>query len=98
MNIRLLFGASAQATRVINGRSYTGAAGTVIDVYDADAQELEANGWIRIAPSGPTSARPNGGQLAFYNASPGATFYDTTIGKYIIFDGQSWRDTSGSSV
>jgi hypothetical protein len=98
MNIRLLFGASAQATRVINGRSYTGAPGTTIDVYDADAQELEANGWIPVAPSGPTSARPTG-TLGLYNALPGATYFDVTLGKLIVYDGANWRSpVDGSAV
>jgi hypothetical protein len=61
MNIRLLPPVAATLqTRVFNGRSYSAAPGSVIDVLDADAQELEANGWVPVAPSGPTSARPTG--------------------------------------
>jgi hypothetical protein len=71
----------------------------LVDVYDADAEVLEANAWLRIAPSGPTSARPNGGALGFYNASPGVMYYDTTLAKLIIFDGANWRDpVNGNSV
>jgi hypothetical protein len=85
-------------TRIVNGRSYSATPGNVVDVYDADAEVLEANGWLRIAPSGPTASRPDGGALGLYNASPGVAFYDTTISKYIVFDGANWRDTSGNSV
>jgi hypothetical protein len=99
MNIRLLPPvAAALQTRVVNGRSYSAAPGGVVDVYDADAQELEANGWIAVAPSGPTSARPTG-TLGQYTATPGFLYYDTTISKLVIFDGANWRDPSnGSSV
>jgi hypothetical protein len=78
--------------------SYTASPGSVIDVLDADAEQLEANGWIAVAPSGPTSARP-AGTLGLYQASPGQLYYDTTISKLIISDGQTWRDPStGNAV
>jgi hypothetical protein len=98
MNIRLLPPVSASAqTRVVNGRSYTASPGSVVDVYDADAQELEANGWIPVAPSGPTSARP-AGTLGQYTNLPGSMFYDTTISKLIFSDGQAWRDPSNGNA
>jgi hypothetical protein len=88
MNIRLLPPVSVPAqTRVVNGRSYTAAPGSVIDVYDADAEQLQANGWIPVAPSGPTGARPSG-TLGLYTAAAGSTFFDMTLGKLIISDGQ----------
>jgi hypothetical protein len=54
MNIRLLppTGAAYQ-TIAVKGRTYSAIPGTTIDVYDADAVVLEANGWIHVAPSGP---------------------------------------------
>jgi hypothetical protein len=98
MNIRLLPPVSvSEQTRVVNGRSYTAAPGSVIDVYDADAEQLEANGWIPIAPSGPTSARPTG-TLGLYSAAAGQSFFDTTIGKYIVSDGVSWRDPANGNA
>jgi hypothetical protein len=83
---------------IANKMTYSSTPGTTIDVYDADAQVLEANGWIPVAPSGPTSARPVG-TLGLYQAAPGTLFFDTTINKLIISDGVSWRDPrDGSSV
>lgn len=94
MNIRLLPPVSVSGqTRVVNGRSYSATPGSVIDVLDADAEQLEANGWIPVAPSGPTSARPVG-TLGPYSAASGQVFYDTTINKFIVSDGQNWRDPS----
>jgi hypothetical protein len=84
-------------TYVINGRSYTAAPGSFLDVYDADAQELEANGWVAVAPSGPTSARPVG-RLGLYQSAPGQLFFDTTINKLIISDGQTWRDPANGNA
>jgi hypothetical protein len=99
MNIRLLPPvAVVQQTRIVNGRSYSSTPGNTLDVYDADAQELEANGWIAVAPSGPTSARPTG-TLGQYTATPGFLYYDTTISKLVISDGLTWRDpATGNAV
>jgi hypothetical protein len=98
MNIRLLPPtAAAYQTIAVKGRTYSSTPGNVVDVYDADAQVLEANGWIPVAPSGPTSARPTG-TLGLYSAAAGQTFYDTTIGKYIVSDGVSWRDVSNGNA
>jgi hypothetical protein len=99
MNIRLLPPISVPAqTRVVNGRTYSSTPGNVVDVLDADAQEPQANGWIPVAPSGPTSSRPVG-TLGLYQSAPGSTFFDTTLGKLIISDGATWRDVSnGNSV
>jgi hypothetical protein len=99
MNIRLLPPVSvSKQTLVVNGRSYTAVPGSVVDVLDADAEQLQANGWIPVAPSGPTSARPVG-TLGPYSAAAGQSFFDTTIGKLIISDGQAWRDpATGGAV
>jgi hypothetical protein len=99
MNIRLLPPVSvSEQTRVVNGRSYTAAPGSVFDVLDADAEQLEANGWIAVAPSGPSSARPSG-TLGLYSAAAGQSFFDTTRGKLIVSDGQTWRDpATGGTV
>jgi hypothetical protein len=99
MNIRLLPPTEAALqTCAFKGRSYSAAPGSVIDVYDADAEILQANGWIYEAPSGPTSSRPTG-TLEPYLAATGQRFFDTTLGKLIISDGQSWRDpATGNAV
>ena len=99
MNIRMLGTENPQfQSMVANGRTYSAAAGQPLDVPDFDAGVLEANSWIRVAPSGPTTARP-AGAIGLYPASRGATFFDTTLGKIIICDGTVWRDpATGSAV
>jgi hypothetical protein len=88
-------------TMNINGRNYSGAPGVAMDVVDFDAQVLTANGWIFIAPSGPTSARPSprAGATPGYIAALGSDFWDTTLNKYVVFDGAAWRDpATGNAV
>lgn len=71
---------------VVNGRSYTCAAGATIDVPDFDAVVMESNGWTSAAPGvGATTIRP---------AAPlkGQEFHDTTLGFTIKFDGKVWRN------
>ena len=99
MNIRMLPPAAVQKqTMTINGRAYTAAAGSFLDVADFDAGGLNANGWISVAPSGPTSARLTGA-LGPYAAAPGVRYFDTTINALIIYDGATWRSpVDGSSV
>jgi hypothetical protein len=80
----------APSPRIYDGRT----AGVVVDVPINDAQYLGANGWINIANSGPTSARPVDLLVGIKSA-----FLDTTIGQLIIFDGQLWRSAvTGSAV
>ena len=99
MNIRMLPPSIAQyQTAVVNGRTYSATPGSVVDVPDFDSLQLAANGWTTVAPSGPTSARPSG-SLGIYPAAAGVHFYDTTVGKLIVFDGATWRSpVDGSSV
>jgi hypothetical protein len=99
MNIRLLPPVSVPAqTRLVNGRTYSSTPGNVVDVLDSDAAELQSNGWIFVAPSGPTASRPSGA-LGLYQASPGATYFDVTLGKLIVYDGANWRSpVDGSAV
>lgn len=84
-------------TRTINGRTYTGAPGIAIDIPDMDASMLSANGWIDIGPSGTTQQRPIG-TLGQYTASAGFQFFDTTLGKIIISDGNAWRDPANGNA
>ncbi len=98
MNIRMLGPvAVAQQTRVVNGRSYTAAAGVEIDVIDCDAMIFQANGWTWVAPSGPSSARPTGTQ-GLYPAKVGAEFFDVTLGYLIRFDGGAWRNPANGAA
>jgi hypothetical protein len=80
-------------------RSYTVAGGSFADVQgdvnSGDAASLRSQGFIVVAQSGPTSARPvfSAGQ------SPGFMYLDTTLGKIVVWDGAAFRDpNTGSSV
>ena len=87
-----------QQTRIVNGRTYTGTTGSVVDVVDFDGSVLAANGWVVVAPSGPTSARPVG-SLGQYPAARGVKFFDETLDALIVFDGSVWRNpASGAAV
>jgi hypothetical protein len=92
--------AVAQQTVTVNGRRYSAAPGVAIDVPDMDARLLGSNGWVVVAPSGPTASRPttNPNLSAPYTAGIGTEFYDTSLSKLIFWDGQSWRDPSGAAV
>jgi|GEM_PF-1715770 len=101
MNIRMLPPTNVQKrTVVVNGRTYTGAMGTVYDVPDHDADALEANGWTRVEAVGTTAERPN------FTATPagaalsaGRRFLDTTVGALIVWDGATWRNpATGAAV
>ncbi len=90
--------AVSDRTRIVNRRTYSGQPGTVVSVPEQDGQMLQANGWTYIAPSGPTSAR-QAGKTGLYAAHRGAQFFDETLGKLIVFDGQTWRDPlNGNAV
>jgi hypothetical protein len=79
---------------IANGRRYPATPGTVISVPESDARVLEANGWIYIVESGPTSARPSN-----INARVrGALFFDETLGLFIVFGGSAWRDATTGAV
>lgn len=70
-----------------NGRTYTCAIGSTIDVPDFDALVLVANGWMAATTHGveATSNRPA-------NPKRGMTYLDTTLGVVITFDGKKWRN------
>jgi hypothetical protein len=85
-------------TAVVNGRSYTGAPGSVQSVADFDGQILGANGWTCLCKSGPTSARPSG-TLPPNAPTRGQFYFDETLGYTIAFDGATWRNpSSGAAV
>ena len=95
----MLIPANAQKNPlVVNGRPYGGPAGAPLDVPDFDAGMLEANGWARVAPAGPTSARPTGA-LGLYQANNGAKFFDATLSLLIEFTNGQWiNPATGSAV
>lgn len=79
-------------TMTTNGRSYSGAPGTVKDVPTYDADVLVANGWIRVAEVGATAQRPT-------PPTKGKRFFDTTLGSLIVCDGLAWRNpATGAAV
>jgi hypothetical protein len=91
----------SQQTRVVNGRSYSGAPGAAIDIVDCDAEVLSSNGWTKVSLSGPTSARPspNQGVSPPYLASPGFHYFDTSLGEVVVYDGAAWRNpVNGNAV
>ena len=89
---------TSQTNMAVNGRTYAGAPGSVADIPDMDAQVLAANGWVKVAASGATAARPTA-TSAPVSAAPGVQFWDTTLSKLVVFDGKNWRDpATGNAV
>lgn len=81
-------------TIAVNGRTYTCALGSTIDVPDADAIVMRSNGWIMAASGGvgPTASRP---------ATPAVAqeFHDTTLAYNVKWDGRTWRNpNTGAAV
>lgn len=77
----------------VNGRTYTGVAGTPQDVPESDRNPLNANGWLLMGMVGTTALRP--AQPSY----PAVLFYiDTTVNKPIWYDGATWRDYAGTSA
>jgi hypothetical protein len=89
---------TSQQSMVVNGRTYAGTPGSAMDVPDMDGAVLAANGWIKVAASGTTAQRPTS-TSAPLRAAPNERYFDTTLGKLIVFDGATWRDpATGSAV
>jgi hypothetical protein len=80
-------------TITINGRVYTCAQGSALDIPDFDAQIAIANDWtICGKTSGTTANRPA-------KPSRSDTHLDTTLGYIVVFDGFVWRNpATGASV
>lgn len=86
-----------QQNSVANGRTYSAVPGQVVDAPDTDAGILAANGWVKVAFSGPTSARLPTRSLdgrLYGIAAPGTQFFDSDLGYVVVFDGVSWRNPS----
>lgn len=77
----------------VNGRTWTCAVGSTIDVPDHDAAIMTSNGWTPVASGvGATAARPA-------NPTKGQQFHDTTLGYVIVWDGKVWRNpATGAAV
>ena len=85
----------------VNMRTYSCALGSVLTVpIGVDADELEANGWIRSArdSAGTTANRPT----VMSGSQPltvGFEYCDTTLGYNIRWDGVLWRNpATGAAV
>jgi hypothetical protein len=91
-NLRFIGPRGAAASLVINGRAYSVAASSTIDVPNMDAQVCAANGWVKIADgSGTTAQRP---------AAPhvGQTYVDTTLGYVVCWEGAAWRNPATAAA
>lgn len=91
---RMIPGAASPNPITVNGRVYTCAANSTLDVPDFDAAIMEANGWMPATRDGvvTTANRP---------AAPvkGQELVDSTLGKKIRWDGKLWRDViAGTSI
>jgi hypothetical protein len=80
-------------------RSYSATGGGFIDAVgdpsSGDAAALTSQGFIKVAQSGPTSARP----VFSVGQNPGFQFLDTTLGFIVIWDGSAFRNpVNGNSV
>jgi hypothetical protein len=80
-------------TITVNGRKYTCALGSTIDVIDQDAAVMMANGWTTasVGGVGSTSNRPT-------NPVQGQEFHDTTLGYTIKYEGRNWRNPSTGAI
>ena len=86
-NMLVMTAATGSSTTCSSGNSYSGAAGTVLTAPYWDAIELAANGWILpvgTGGTGTTAQRPTW-------ATPGTTYYDTTLPATMLWDGATWR-------
>lgn len=95
-NHRMLAPNNIAATCAVNGRTYSIAASAVQDIPDYDADELEANGWVKAAAGvggvGTTAQRPTA-------PTRGQEYADTTLTQVVKFDGRVWRNVfTGAAV
>ena len=88
-NIRMTPGVATQTSITVNGRTYTCAYGSTIDVPDFDAHMMDANGWSDLGLVGPTANRP----VFMTNQGEDSTYIDTTLGYMIVYDFYGhWRN------
>ena len=89
---------SNTVTSPANGRSFTCAAGSFLDVLSGDALVLGANGWTIIGFAGPTAERPSPTRSIAADNDGIRRYFDTSLGKTIYHDGAIWRDHAGTAV
>ena len=79
-------------TILVNGRTYTCAVGSTLDVPDHDAQVMSANGWHSHGLVTTTAGRPavsNGANPVYVKGAP---LIDSTLSAVIFYDGAAWRN------
>lgn len=79
-------------------RIYKATYGVIQDVPEGDAAILDANGWLRVCIVGTTAQRPFSTGQAANQIYRGQHYYDTTLGKMIVFDEKVTRDALGNFV
>jgi hypothetical protein len=93
MNVRMLGGSKGKSVvGPASGTRYSQSSGAFVDAHESDVNALASAGFTKVAPSGPTSARPA--------AVPGAHFVETTLSKVLVADDAGvWRDPiNGNAV
>ena len=84
----------------VNGRSYVGTVGVYQTVPFADGLILIGNGWMTNCARGcgPTTARPPVGGIDVQSGMQGASFFDTSLGVLIAWDGANWRSSATGAI
>jgi len=77
--------------RFIDGRLFNAKPGQFLDVTETEALRATHFGWTLVGPVGPTSARPKS-KIDGLDLPPGSTFLDLTLGKTVVWDGETFRD------
>ena len=92
-SIRVMPPSSGATSHTVNGRTYSAAVGSSLDVPDFDAYVLIANGWTSAAGGGvgTSSQRP-------LNPPKQTQFHDTTLGLTIVWDGKAWRNPANAAA
>lgn len=77
---------------IVNGRTYTCALGSTIDVPDFDSRLMQSNGWVSGGSVGATASRPA-------NPKRGDVYLDTDLTLPVRYDGKVWRNSfTGASA
>src|SRR4051812_38972757 len=105
MAIRCITSATGPASLVLNGRTYSLAAGATLDLPDSDALAANGvNGWIAIGAGphlpvqvGASASRPTK-HPAGISLPVGSLFLDTAVGGIIVFDGANWRSVITAAI
>ena len=83
-----------------NGQTVAQTPGTFVDVTDAQADQLVANGWTRVGTIGSSKERPSSNpNVGAGVAQRGSLHFDTDLSTLVIHDGTTWRDpATGATV